>query len=120
MSEKNIFQKIIDQEIPCHKIYEDNNFLVFLDIYPEAPGHTLIIPKKEERWVWDVELYDEYWQLARTIAKTLQRAFDTKMIICKVFGEEVPHAHIKLFPAIPKDGTEMDFEMIAKKIKEAL
>ncbi|MFT6829264.1 MAG: histidine triad (HIT) family protein [Candidatus Paceibacteria bacterium] len=120
MSEKTIFKQIIDGEIPCHKIYEDDNFLVFLDIFPEAPGHTLIIPKKEERWVWDVDLYDEYWQLARMIAKSLQKAFDEDMIICKVFGEEVSHAHIKLFPAIPNDGSEKDFGMIAEKIKKAL
>lgn len=120
MNEKTIFKKIIDGEIPSYKIYEDENFLVFLDIYPEAPGHTLIIPKEEVVWVWDVEQYDEYWQLARKIAKTLQKSFGTEMIVCKIFGEEVPHAHIKLFPAIPKDGTEKDFETILKKIKKAL
>lgn len=120
MSEKTVFKKIIDGEIPSYKIYEDDNFLVFLDAFPEAPGHTLIIPKKEERWVWDVELYDEYWKLARKIAKTLQKAFSEEMIICKVVGEEVPHAHIKLFPAIANDGSEKDFEIIAEKIKKAL
>ncbi|MFT7328400.1 MAG: histidine triad (HIT) family protein [Crocinitomicaceae bacterium] len=120
MKEKTIFKRIIDGEIPCYKIYEDNNFLVFLDILPEAPGHTLIIPKKEEKWVWDVELYDEYWQLARKIAKALQKAFSQEMIICKIVGEEVPHAHIKLFPAIQNDGKEKDFEINAKKIIENL
>ena len=120
MLEKNIFKKIIDGEIPCHKIYEDENFLVFLDAFPEAPGHTLIIPKTEQRWVWDVERYNEYWILARTMAKALQTAFGEKMIICKVVGEEVPHAHIKLFPAIANDGSEKDFEHIANKIKKAL
>ena len=120
MFEKNIFKKIIDGEVPCHKIYEDNNLLVFLDIFPEAPVHSLIIPKTEARWVWDVELYDEYWQLARKIAKTLQIAFDEEMIICNGVGEEVPHAHIKLFPMIEKDGTETDFKMIVEKIKKAL
>lgn len=120
MSQTTVFKKIIDGEIPCHKIYEDKHFLVFLDIFPEAPGHTLIIPKKEERWVWDVELYNEYWQLARTIAKALQKAFNEEMIICKVVGEEVAHAHIKLFPAIPSDGSEKDFDAISQKIKKAL
>ncbi len=120
MSEKTIFKKIIDGEIPCYKIYEDETFLVFLDIFPEAPGHTLIIPKQEFRWVWDVEPYAEYWELALRITRALQKAFDTEMIICSVVGEEVPHAHIKLFPAIQKDGSEKDFETIAKKIHEAL
>ena len=94
--------------------------MVFLDIYPEAPGHTLIIPKEPAPWVWDVEYYSEYWNLARDIAKALQKAFNQEMIICKVVGEEVPHAHIKLFPAIDKDGSEKDFETIAEKIKKAL
>lgn len=120
MKEKTIFKKIIDGEIPCHKIYEDDNFLVFLDIFPEAPGHTLVIPKSEERWVWDVELYSEYWNLARKIAKALQKAFNEEMIICKIVGEEVPHAHIKLFPALPIDGSEKDFEVISEQIKKAL
>lgn len=118
--EKTIFKKIIDGEIPCHKIYEDDAFLVFLDAFPEAPGHTLIIPKQEYRWVWNVEPYDQYWQLARRITQALQKAFETEMIISKVVGDEVPHAHIHLFPAIEKDGTETDFEVIAEKIKSVL
>lgn len=120
MSEKTIFKKIIDGDLPSYKIYEDNNFLVFLDIYPKAPGHTLIIPKKETHWVWDVDLYSEYFLLVRKIAIALQKAFNTKMIIMNVYGEEVPHAHIKLFPAIEKDGTEKNFAEIAEKIKNAL
>jgi|AntAceMinimDraft_13_1070369.scaffolds.fasta_scaffold08028_3 histidine triad (HIT) family protein len=120
MLEKTIFKRIIDGEISCYKIYEDENFLVFLDILPEAPGHTLIIPKKEYRWVWEVEPYDKYWQVARIISKALQKTFKTDMIICNVVGEEVPHAHIKLFPGIPKDGSEKEFEMIAQRIRESL
>ena len=120
MSEKTIFKKIIDGELPCHKIYEDDNFLVFLDIFPVAPGHTLIIPKTEERWVWDVQQYSAYWDCARMIAYALRKAFGTDMIRCEVYGEQVPHAHIKLFPEIPKDGSETDFATITEKIKKAL
>ena len=120
MSETTIFKKIIDGEVPCQKIYEDEHFLVFLDAFPETAGHTLIVPKKEYRWVWDVEPYHEYWDLARKITRALQSAFGTDFIISKVVGDEVPHAHIHLFPALPKDGTETDFEMIAIKIRNAL
>mgnify|MGYP000858668012 CR=1 FL=1 len=120
MSEKTIFKKIIDGEIQAYRIYEDDNFLVFLDAFPKAPGHTLIIPKQEVLWVWDVEKYDEYWQLARKVARSLQKVFSTEMIIMNVYGEEVPHAHIKLWPSIEKDGTEKDFEHWQEKIKKAL
>lgn len=121
MSEKTIFKKIIDGEIPCYKVYENETFLVFLDIFPEAPGHTLIIPKSEYRWVWDVEPYDEYWQLARKLTQALRKVFDTDWIISKVVGDEVPHAHIHLIPGgIKKDGSEKNFEENAEKIKKAL
>lgn len=119
--EKSIFKKIIDKEIPAHILYEDEHFLVFLDNNPEAPGHSLVIPKEEVRWVWDTEHYQEYWNLVRKIAKTLQRVFKTEWIISKVVGDEVPHAHIHLFPGgVTKDGTEKDFETIAGVIKKEL
>ncbi len=120
MSEKTIFKKIIDGEVPSYKIYEDENFFVFLDIFPKAPGHTLIIPKTEIRWVWDVDLYDEYFRLARRVARAQQQVFATEMIRMEVYGEEVPHAHIKIWPHIKKDGSEKNFEEIAEKIKDAL
>ncbi len=121
MLEKSIFQKIIDREIPAYIVYEDEHFIAFLDIFPEAPGHTLVIPKKPARWVWDVERYDEYWRLTRKIVKALQQVFQEDMIIAKVYGEEVPHAHIHLYPGeLPKDGSEKNFEEIAEKIRTAL
>ena len=120
MLEKTVFKKIIDGEIPCHKIYEDEHFLVFLDAFPKNPGHTLVIPKQETLWVWDVDLYDEYFKLVRTIARAQQKAFDIDMILMLVHGEEVPHAHVHLRPQIENDGTEKDFEYIADKIKKAL
>lgn len=120
MSEKNVFKKIIDGEIPAYKIYEDENFLVFLDAFPKAPGHTLVIPKEDVVWVWDVTLYDKYFALARRIARALQKAFETNMILMLVHGDEVPHAHIHLRPSIHNDGTEKDFEENLEKIKKAL
>lgn len=118
--EKTVFKKIIDGEIPCHKIYEDENFLVFLDAYPKNPGHTLVIPKQETLWVWDVELYDEYFALVRKIAQAQKKAFNIEMILMLVHGEEVPHAHVHVRPQIDNNGTEQQFEIIAEKIKKAL
>ncbi|MCI5051278.1 MAG: HIT domain-containing protein [Candidatus Pacebacteria bacterium] len=117
MSEKTIFKKIIDREIPAHILYEDDHFLVFLDAFPKNPGHTLVIPKQETLWVWDVDRYDDYFKLVRKMARVLQKAFDIDMILMLVHGEEVPHAHVHLRPQIDNDGTEKDFEIIAQKIK---
>ncbi|MGB0925283.1 MAG: HIT family protein [Minisyncoccia bacterium] len=120
MLEKTIFKKIIDNEIPSYKIYEDDHFLVFLDAFPKSPGHTLIIPKQITQWVWDVDLYDPYMRLARRVARAQQQVFDTEMIFMNVRGDEVPHAHIHIRPNIENDGTEKDFEIWAEKIKSAL
>ncbi|MCD5389868.1 MAG: HIT family protein [Candidatus Pacebacteria bacterium] len=120
MSEKTIFKKIIDGELPSYKIYEDDDFLVFLNIYPLNPGHTLVIPKQEVRWVWQVEKYDEYLKLARLVALAHQKVFNTEMIFMDVRGDEVPHAHIHIRSNLPNDGTEKNFEKIAEKIKKAL
>ena len=122
MSEKTVFKKIIDGEIKAYKIYEDDDFLVFLDAFPKSLGHTLVIPKQEARWVWEVEKYNEYFELARKIAQAQQKAFETDMIFMAVQGDEVPHAHIHLRPKnIPDESMDIrDFEAIAEKIKKAL
>ncbi len=120
MSEKTIFKKIIDGEVPSYKIYEDEDFFVFLDIFPRAPGHTLIIPKKEFRWVWDVDKYSEYMNLVRRIARAQQKVFHTDMIRMEIYGEEVSHAHIKIWPQVPNNGIEKNFKEIAEKIKKEL
>ena len=118
--QKTIFKKIIDGEIPCHKIYEDEHFLVFLDAFPKNPGHTLVIPKQEVLWVWDVELYTEYFALVRRVAQAQKKAFNIEMILMIVHGDEVPHAHVHLRPDISNNGSEKDFELMAEKIKNAL
>jgi histidine triad (HIT) family protein len=115
-NEDTIFKKIIDGKIPCHKIYEDENFLVFLDAFPKNPGHTLVIPKQETLWVWDIDLYNEYFKLVRKIARAQQRAFGVDMILMLVHGDEVPHAHVHLRPQIENDGSEQYFEKNAEKI----
>lgn len=117
--ENCIFCKIVRGEIPSHKVYEDENFLGFLDIHPQAPGHTQLIPKKHHRWVWDVPNAGAYFEAAQKVARALQKAFGTDMIISKIVGDEVPHAHIWLFPN-PHNTSDNknDFEGNLKKIKE--
>ena len=119
--ENCIFCKIVKGEIPSHKIYEDNDFLAFLDIRPESPGHALVIPKKHYRWVWDVPSAGEYFEVVKKIALTQQKDFGTEQILSKVVGEEVPHAHIWVFPFPPTTtGDKKDFPGNAEKIKANL
>jgi|SRR3989344_7961501 len=97
-----IFCKIVTGDIPCHKIYEDAQFLAFLDIRPTNPGHTLLIPKKHYRWVWDIK--EQYSQPLNKIATALKKAFATDYVVSFVMGDEVPHAHIHLVPRPENDG----------------
>ncbi len=116
-----IFCKIVAGEIPSKKVYEDQDFLAFLDIRPLSPGHTLIIPKKHYRWVWQVENAGAYFEVAKKIALALKKAFGVEQIESKIVGEEVHHAHIWIFPDPAQvKGDKMDFEGNAKKIIEEL
>ena len=117
---ETIFSKIIRREIPATIVYEDDKFLAFLDINPIAPGYTLIIPKDYYRWVWDVPNIGEYFSVVQKLAHALQKAFGEDMIRCDIYGEEVPHAHVKIWPNISKDGTEKNFTEIGERIKNAL
>lgn len=115
-----VFCKIIAGEIPAHKVYEDSNFLAFLDINPRSPGHVQIIPKKHYRWVWDVPNAGEYFEIAKKIALAQQKAFNTDFILSKIIGDEVEHAHIWVFPNSEVEGDIKDFETNAKKIRSKL
>ena len=96
----SIFSKIINDEIPAYKILESENFLAFLDIFPLAKGHVLVIPKKEIDYLFDVssDEYGELWKFARQVAKAMDKVIDCKRIGVAVIGLEVPHAHIHLVP----------------------
>jgi len=115
-----IFCKIAKKEIPAEIVYEDEKFLAFLDIHPQSPGHTQIIPKKHYRWVWDAPNAGEYFEVVKKIAKAQQKAFETDWILSKIIGDEVPHAHIWIFPNDKVQGDKMDLQGNAKKIKAAL
>ncbi len=111
-----IFCKIVTKEIPAHIIYEDEDFLAFLDIRPQSPGHTLVIPKKHYRWVWDVPNLSAYFEVVSKIALAQRKAFNQEMILSKIIGEEIPHAHIWVFPSDKTAGDKNDFEGNKKKL----
>lgn len=96
----SIFSKIIEGEIPCHKIEENDDFLAFLDISPLKEGHTLVIPKKETDYIFDIEdnEYQALWLFAQKVAKKIEKAIPCAKIGVAVVGLEVAHAHIHLIP----------------------
>lgn len=96
----SIFSKIVSGEIPCYKIAENENFLAFLDIMPLAIGHTLVIPKKEVDYIFDInsDEYADLWKFAQKVAKAVGSAIPCKRVGVAVIGLEVPHAHIHLVP----------------------
>lgn len=119
--ENCVFCKIVAGEIPAHKVYENDNFVAFLDINPRAPGHVQVIPKTHHRWVWDVPNVGEYFEIARTIAKAEQKAFGVDMVLSRITGEDVPHAHIWIYPDPEKATVEKkDFVNNLAKIRAEL
>lgn len=96
----SIFTKIINNEIPFYTIAEDEHHLAFLDAMPLVEGHTLVIPKKEIDFIFDIdaEEHKNLWGFAQKVAKKLQVAYPNKRIAVAVVGLEVPHAHIHLVP----------------------
>lgn len=116
--ENCIFCKIVKKEIPAHIVYEDEKFLAFLDINPQSPGHTQVIPKDHCRWVWDYENAGAYFEIAKKIALAQRKAFDTDFILSRIMGDEVPHAHIWIFPNRDVMGDKKNFEENRLKIVE--
>ncbi|MBA22894.1 MAG: HIT family protein [Flavobacteriales bacterium] len=96
----SIFSKIIDGEIPCYKVAEDQNHIAFLDINPNAKGHTLCVPKKEVNKLFDLnaQAYSELMEFSRTVAFGLRKAVPCQRIGMTVIGLEVPHVHVHLIP----------------------
>jgi histidine triad (HIT) family protein len=127
----SIFTKIIKGEIPCYKIAEDANYFAFLDINPLAKGHTLVVPKKEIDYIFDIDdsTLKGMIVFARDIAKAIEKVITCKRIGIAVLGLEVPHAHIHLVPINGGHDIEFsrpkltlsseEFKEIAAKITEA-
>jgi len=110
----SIFTKIINGEIPAYKIAENDKFLAFLDVNPNAEGHTLCIPKQEINKIFDMneDLYLELMQFSRNIAIALEKAIPCKRIGMAVIGLEVPHVHVHLIPL-----NEMDEMRFVNKVQ---
>jgi len=110
----SIFTKIVNGEIPAYKVAEDENYLAFLDVNPNAKGHTLCIPKQEINKIFDME-EDHYLGLmkfSRKVAKALEKTVPCKRVGIAVVGLEVPHVHVHLIPL-----NEMDEMRFTKKVK---
>ncbi|MBW6442293.1 HIT domain-containing protein [Patescibacteria group bacterium] len=96
-----IFCKIINEEIPCHKIYEDNNYLAFLDIHPNTKGMTLVVPKKHyhsDAFDMPKEAYIDLMLISKKIAKVLEKKLSVKRVAMVMEGMGIDHIHIKLYP----------------------
>ncbi|CAM4049704.1 MULTISPECIES: HIT family protein [Flavobacterium] len=125
----SIFTKIVNGEIPCYKIAEDDNFIAFLDVNPNAKGHTLCVPKKEINKIFDMEddLYLGLMAFSKKIAKGIEKTIECKRVGVAVVGLEVPHVHVHLIPLQDMDDMRFqrkvslekeEFEALAKKISQ--
>ena len=126
-----IFTKIVKGEIPCYKVAEDEHFLAFLDVNPNAKGHTLCIPKKETNKIFDIEdsQYLDLMLFSKRVAIALEKTIPCKRIGMAVIGLEVPHAHVHLIPLNEMDEmrfqnkvkmTPEEFEILSKSIQSNL
>jgi len=126
-----IFTKIVNGEIPAYKVAEDDNYLAFLDVNPNAKGHTLCIPKQEINKIFDME--EEHYlglmKFSRKVAKALEKTVTCKRVGVAVVGLEVPHVHVHLIPLNEMDEMRFvnkvklekeEFEALAKQIHENL
>ena len=115
----SIFSKIASGDIPAYKVAEDEDHLAFLDIFPLAKGHVLVIPKKETDYIFDItsDEYLELWKFAQQVAKGMDKVIACERIGVAVIGLEVPHAHIHLVPL--NNVSDINFERPKLKFSEA-
>lgn len=98
--EDSIFTKIIKGEIPCHKIYEDENTIAFLDVHPQTEGHTLVVPKRQIEDIWDMDAddYEVLWSVVYKLGPHIRDVIGSKRVGVVVAGFGVPHVHVHLIP----------------------
>lgn len=113
-----IFCKIVAGTIPCHKVYENDLLLGFLDINPKSIGHCLLIPKQHFRWVYDVPFFGQYFESSKIIIEKLLKSTNANSISIVTIGEDVPHAHIQLIPQyeVTSNLSNLSLQQIADKI----
>lgn len=111
----SIFTKIVNGEIPSYKVAESDKFYAFLDIRPTQIGHTLVIPKGEIDYIFDIDdnLYQELFLFAKRVAEAIRKSIPCKRVGVVVLGMEVPHAHIHLIPI----NRESDLNLFAQKVE---
>lgn len=126
----SIFSKIIAGEIPCYKIAENDKYIAFLDVFPLKKGHTLIVPKKEIDYIFDLDdtTYSGLMSFSKEVAVALKKAFPCNRVSVGVYGLEVPHAHVHLIPMNTMNDVNFsneklklskeEFETIASEIKK--
>lgn len=127
----SIFTKIVNGEIPCYKVAETDDFLAFLDVNPNAKGHTLCVPKKEVDKIFDLDedVYNGLMSFSRKVGKAIEKTMDCKRVGITVIGLEVPHVHVHLIPLNSMDDAQFikkvslskeEFEETAKAIQNNL
>lgn len=118
----SIFTKIIKGEIPCHKLYEDDKTIAFLDIHPVADGHTLIVPKKQIEFVWDLPDgdYQAVMKTTKMVALRLREVLPFTFVSERIVGVDVPHAHVQLIPFNHSDELSRQQDMSSEPDHEAL
>lgn len=111
MQEPSIFTRIINGEIPCYKIYEDDRVIAFLDIHPINPGHTLVVPKLQIDHIWDLpdDDYDYLWKIVKKVGLRIREVMKCPRVGIQVEGMDVPHCHVKLVPIYERP----DFRKVA-------
>jgi histidine triad (HIT) family protein len=124
-----LFSKILSGEIPCHEVWQDADHLAFLDIRPVQPGHTLVIPKREVAYLFDLPQaqYAALWEAARKVEQRLRSVLDCERVVVAVVGWEVRHVHVHLvptnaigdfpFPSPKADVTPTDLAALARRLR---
>jgi histidine triad (HIT) family protein len=119
MDEDSIFTKIIKGEIPCHKVYEDDKVIAFLDIQPYTYGHTLVVPKKQVDHLWDLddETYEHLMDATKKVASRIREVLSPERVGMVLEGFAVPHTHVHIFPM--NEGLEATIEHRVEKPTDA-
>jgi histidine triad (HIT) family protein len=118
----SIFTRIIKGEIPCHKVYEDNLTIAFLDIHPKTPGHTLVVPKNQVEFAWDLpdEDYAALMATVKKVALRIREVMQAKYVGEQIVGIDLPHAHVHVFAFNNMDEYRLAPDMSADPDNEAL